>query len=110
MDASITSPALRDALSSDAPPLVIDVRKRERFREAADLIRGAVWRDPLLVADWSKTLARTAKIVVYCVHGHEVSQGAAKALREAGMDARFLEGGIEGWRESGGELAARPES
>jgi hypothetical protein len=31
-------------------------------------------------------------VVVYCVHGHEVSQGVAKAL-----GARYLEGGIEHW-------------
>ena len=37
---------------------------------------------------------RGASVVVYCVHGHEVSQNAAKAL-----GARYLEGGIEAWRE-----------
>ena len=41
---------------------------------------------------------------MYCVHGHEVSQNAAKAL-----GARFLEGGIEAWREAGGELALKPQ-
>jgi hypothetical protein len=33
------------------------------------------------------------------VHGHEVSQNAAKAL-----GGRFLEGGIEHWRAEGGDL------
>jgi rhodanese-related sulfurtransferase len=34
--------------------------------------------------------------VVYCVYGHEVGQRAAALLREAGWDARYLLGGIEG--------------
>jgi hypothetical protein len=36
------------------------------------------------------------------VHGHEVSQNVAAALREAGINARYLEGGLEeGWRGHG---------
>ncbi len=108
MDASVTSAALRQSLSSDQPPLVIDVRKNERWREAPDLIRGGLRRDPLRVADWAKTLPPASSVAVYCVHGHEVSQNAAKALAGAGLNAAYLEGGIEGWRESGGALATKP--
>ncbi len=36
------------------------------------------------------------EVVVYCVHGHEVSQQAAATLRQASWNARFLEGGFEG--------------
>jgi hypothetical protein len=39
---------------------------------------------------------------VYCVHGHEVSQDAAASLNAAGFDARYLQGGIAGWRAHGG--------
>ena len=79
------------------------MRRNERFLEVGDLIReGALRRDPATVDDWSKTLPRAANVVVYCVHGHEVSQNAAKAL-----GARFLEGGIEHWREEGGELVGQ---
>jgi hypothetical protein len=47
---------------------------------------------------------------VYCVHGHEVSRNAAKALTSAGLKAAFLDGGIEeGWKGAGGELAAKPK-
>jgi rhodanese-related sulfurtransferase len=103
MDASISAAELRKSLLSSAPPLIIDVRRNERFLEAADLIRGALRRDPASIADWSKTLPRADSVVVYCVHGHEVSQNAAKAL-----GAKYLEGGIEHWREEGGELARKP--
>jgi rhodanese-related sulfurtransferase len=103
MDAGISAADLRQSLRSSAPPLVIDVRRNERFLGATDLIRGALRRDPARIAEWSKTLPRAANVVVYCVHGHEVSQDAAKAL-----GAKYLEGGIEHWREKGGELAAKP--
>jgi rhodanese-related sulfurtransferase len=105
MDASISAAELRNSLRSSAPPLVIDVRRNERFREANDWIRGALRRDPATVADWSKTLPRAASVVVYCVHGHEVSQNAAKAL-----GARYLEGGIEAWRETGGDVFTKPQN
>jgi rhodanese-related sulfurtransferase len=101
---SVSAASLRQSLSSTRPPLVIDVRRAERFLEAPDLIRGALRRDPARVEEWRKTLPGEAEIVVYCVHGHEVSQNAAKAL-----GAKFLEGGIEGWRAAGGELFGKPK-
>jgi rhodanese-related sulfurtransferase len=103
MDASITPAALKQTLASDRPPLVIDVRRNERFFDSQSLIEGALRRDPDRVSDWSKTLPAAAQVVVYCVQGHEVSQGVAKAL-----GARYLEGGIEAWRAIGGELFKKP--
>ncbi len=49
MDASvvsITAAALRQALQSDPPPLVLDVRRQERFLDSEYLIQGALRRDP----------------------------------------------------------------
>jgi rhodanese-related sulfurtransferase len=105
MDAPVISAAsLRHSLASARPPIVIDVRKTPAFLDAPHLVRGALRRDPLRVAEWGKSLPSGADVVVYCVHGHEVSQGAAKAL-----GARYLEGGIEGWRAAGGELSGKPK-
>jgi rhodanese-related sulfurtransferase len=105
MDApAIPVASLRQSLAAGRPPLVIDVRRAERFLEAPDLIRGALRRDPARVEEWRKALPAGAEVVVYCVHGHEVSQGAAKAL-----GATFLEGGLEAWRAAGGELFAKPK-
>ena len=100
MDASITPAALRQAQLSSQPPIVIDVRKTPAFLAAPDMIRGALRRDPAAVETWRRTLPSAAPVVVYCVHGHEVSQGVAKAL-----GARYLEGGIEHWD---GERMAKP--
>jgi rhodanese-related sulfurtransferase len=112
MDApAISAASLRQSLASDRPPLVIDVRKRTTFFDAPDLIRGALRRDPLYTTDWGRSLPAEADVVVYCVHGHEVSQGAATALRAVphALGARYLEGGIEAWRASGGELFGKPK-
>jgi rhodanese-related sulfurtransferase len=103
MDARISSAALRQSLQSPNPPLVIDVRRNERFNESPYFLKGAIRRDPARVAEWKATLPKAAELVVYCVHGHEVSRNAAKEL-----GARYLEGGIEHWREEGGALAAKP--
>jgi len=104
MDASISSTDLRERLRSSEPPLVIDVRREARFRESSYVVKGALRRDPERVAEWASTLPRAASVIVYCVHGHEVSQNVARAL-----GARYLEGGIEHWKEDGGELAAKPK-
>src|SRR5687768_4615773 len=103
MDASISAENLKQSLRSATPPLVIDVRRRERFFDSPYLIKGALRRDPERVQEWKQTLPRASEVVVYCVHGHEVSQNIAKAL-----GARYLEGGIEHWKEDGGELFAKP--
>lgn len=109
MDAPAVSAAnLRQLLASEHPPLVIDVRRQPAFRESGYRIAGALRRDPLAVAAWAKALPAAADVVVYCVHGHEVSQGVRQALEQAGIRAQYLEGGIEHWREEGGGLDAKP--
>ena len=95
MEASITASELKSALTGPQPPLVIDVRRPPAFRSASDMIAGALRRDPADAASWAKALPRAASVVTYCVHGHEVSQGAAQALRDLGIAARYLEGGLE---------------
>jgi len=104
MDASITAAELGKSLRSSTPPLVIDVRRNERFQESTYLIKGALRRDPASVEQWKAALPPTSEVVVYCVHGHEVSQNAAKAL-----GAKYLEGGVEAWREAGLDLSKKPQ-
>jgi rhodanese-related sulfurtransferase len=103
MDASITAAELQQSIRSSQAPLVIDVRRAERFNESGFMLKGALRRDPSRVAQWAKTLPAAASVVVYCVHGQDVSQSVAKAL-----NARYLEGGLEAWREIGGGLFKKP--
>ena len=110
MEASITASELKSALSGPRPPLVIDVRRPPAFRSAPDMAAGALRRDPEQIVSWAKELPRASSVVAYCVHGHEVSQDVAKALRESGISARYLEGGLEeGWKAAAGELLSKPK-
>jgi len=110
MNATITAAELRSALAGRQPPLLIDVRRPPAFRAAPDMAAGALRRDPAAVASWARELPRAASVVVYCVHGHEVSQNAARALQDLGIAARYLEGGLEeGWKAAGGEVASKPK-
>ena len=109
MNPSIDFSALQSAIGGRQPPVVIDVRKEPAFKAATGMITGALRRDPGLVTSWAKELPSASTVVVYCVHGHDVSQGVAKALNEYGIKAHYLEGGIEeGWRAGKGALDRKP--
>ena len=109
MTTSMSYPELHSAVRGREPPLVIDVRKQPAFTAATDMISGALRRDPERVAAWAKELPSGSTVVAYCVHGHDVSQGVAKALSGLGIKAHYLEGGIEeGWKKRHGELDRKP--
>jgi len=88
--------------------LLLDVRRVAAFEQATDMIPGATWRDPALANDWAQSIAPNQPVIVYCVAGHEVSQSTAVALCAAGRNARFLVGGIEGWKASGRTTSPKP--
>lgn len=103
-----TAAALVMQLASHAAPLVIDVRKNEAFAAASDTLPGALRRDPLQVDSWATTLPAARAVLVYCVHGHELSQNTVKTLRQCGIHATFLQGGMEAWRDGGNPVLAKP--
>ena len=94
------SPAeLRPLLGRADAPLLLDVRRAARFAESACLLPGARHCAPEQLQHQLAQLASwqpDQRAVVYCVHGHELSQTAAALLRGHGWDARYLQGGIEG--------------
>jgi Fe-Mn family superoxide dismutase len=85
----------------------VDVRRAGAFDKAASMLPGAVWRDPADVAAWAGELASARAVVVYCVYGHEVSRATALRLCAAGVNARFLRGGIDGWEAEGRAVAVK---
>src|SRR5678816_1799189 len=107
---SITASQLRSELSAGNAPIVIDVRRRQAFVESDRMLSGALCRDPEQIRAWAKTLPSANAVVVYCGHGHEVSQGAAAALSDMGIAARYLEGGLEGWKATEGPLDSKPRN
>lgn len=94
-------PRHRAGLGWPCPPLLLDVRNNDAFVESTCMLPGALHRDPFAVEHWGWPLRGASPVVVYCVHGHEVSIITALTLRQMGIDARYLEGGIEGWRAQG---------
>lgn len=98
---SIDVPELRRRLRAFPPPTIIDVRRAAAFASDPAVIHGALRRPPDTVAACARELDAWRTAVVYCVHGHEVSQEAARTLRERGLDAHTLAGGVAAWKEQG---------
>lgn len=102
----LNSPVLPQELGArlgcvDAP-LLLDVRREDKFVESLYLMAGAQRCAPedvaaFAVAQWALNPLR--EIVVYCVYGHSVSADAVASLRAAGLNARKLAGGMEGGQE-----------
>jgi Fe-Mn family superoxide dismutase len=97
-----TQDDLRDAL-------LLDVRRAGVYEKAMHTIPGARWRDPATVERWSHELRADRPVVVYCVYGHEVGRATALRLRAAGVNARYLLGGIDAWQAAGRPLADKPQ-
>lgn len=107
---SVSPSLLAEQLQGDAAPLIVDARKNEAFAASGHTLPGALRRDPMALADWADRLPPAASVLVYCAHGHELSQNAVAALRQRGIEACFLEGGIEAWRAQALPLMAKAEA
>jgi rhodanese-related sulfurtransferase len=96
---SISPRTLYTQLGTPNAPWILDVRRQETYDAATDVIISALRvKDVVAFADQH---AVNRPIVAYCFHGLELGANAANALREAGHDAVFLEGGIDAWRGEG---------
>ena len=104
----ISPEELMRVIGTAACPRVVDVRRAEVFEAAAERIPGALWRDHRGAEAWAGSTGGAGEIVVYCVHGHQVSRTAVALLRSRGFAARRLAGGIEAHREAGGTLLRKP--
>jgi rhodanese-related sulfurtransferase len=98
---SISPDSLYARLGSGSALIIVDVRRDGDFGTAATLVADAFHRSPDNVELWQADLPNGRQVVTYCLHGREVSQGVAAALRLMGVEANFLEGGIVNWTEHG---------
>ena len=103
----ITPQELRQRIGTADAPLVLDVRREAVFAAEDTVIPSADWHDHRQIADLTARLPTDREVVVYCVHGHQVSVTAVALLRAAGVRVRKLDGGIEAYRDAGGSLAKR---
>ena len=86
---------------------VFDVRRKEDLDASAESVPGAEWKDPAQIDQWIKAVPHDQDIVIYCVRGGSVSNSVVDRLQASGVKARFIEGGIEGFKAAGGEVVAK---
>lgn len=98
---SISVEELALKLEQGIPLRLLDVRRAKAKIESGVQIAGAQWKDPALWLDWKDDITHDLPIVVYCAHGHEISQGLTATLNAMGADASHLEGGISEWISQG---------
>ena len=101
MERTIKSESLKPALAGKH---IIDVRRKADLDASSEALPGATWYDPEKLAEWAGTLPKDKEVVLYCVRGGSVSNGVVDALQAKGLNARFIEGGIEGWKAVGGKV------
>jgi rhodanese-related sulfurtransferase len=99
---AISADALTRLVGTADLPILFDVRRRPVYDADATVLPTAMWRDHAAARDWGTALDPKQRVVVYCAHGHQVSHSAAALLRSLGLDAYFLDGGIDAWRAAGG--------
>jgi rhodanese-related sulfurtransferase len=84
--------------------LLLDVRREEDYSKSEDILPGSEWKNPAEIDQWINTLPKDRKVAVYCVHGGSVSKSVVERLQSDGVDASYIEGGIEGVKSSGGRV------
>ena len=87
--------------------LVFDVRREADYAASNEIIPGAMWKNPEKIDIWVNALPRTLDVVVYCVRGGGVSNSVVDRLQAEGVKARFIEGGIEAWKATGGQTVTK---
>ena len=109
LGASISPEELAARRATGEALQIIDARPRFHLSRSADMMEGAVYRDPERVHEWAAELSTGSPVVVYCSYGFNVGCAVAGVLRDRGFDARFLDGGLSGWYAAGGSRTLRPD-
>ena len=111
MERTITPDALKSMLAGEATPaalpVLLDVRRADDRAKEPAAIPGAVWHDPTAFEAWTSDLDPSREIVLYCVRGGSVSNSVLGALLAQGLKARYIGGGLEGWKAAGGAVTGQ---
>lgn len=89
---------------------ILDVRRQSDLDASSEQLPGATWHDPEQVTEWMLRLPKDKNIVLYCVRGGSISNSVVDALQARGLQACFIEGGIEGWKAAGGQTVPKKSS
>ena len=98
---TIATPDARKMLEDDPNLIVIDARLADDAVSVPVRLRGARRAPPDKVDEVAASLPKGAKALVYCAWGFEIGGNAAAKLRERGIDAVAVAGGIGAWRADG---------
>jgi len=98
---TVTTPDARKMLEADPDLIVIDARLEADATTVPVRLRGARRAPPDRIDEIAASLPRGAKALVYCAWGFEIGGDAAAKLRERGIDAVAVAGGIGAWRADG---------
>ena len=92
----ITVAQLRRLIGTPSSPVVIDVRIDEDFAVNPRLIPSARRHSHVDIDELATALCNK-RVVVVCHKGKKLSEGAAAVLRNFGVIAEVLVGGMVGW-------------
>jgi len=98
---TVDAPTARAMLDADPDLLVIDARLAADAQTVPVGLRGARRAPPEKVDEIAASLPPGAKALVYCAWGFEIGGDCAAKLRERGIDAVAIAGGIGTWRANG---------
>jgi Fe-Mn family superoxide dismutase len=101
---SVAPEEVKAMLDEGKPVQVIDARPKGSYARNTEIMDGATWRDPERVKEWMGDISKSEPVVVYCAYGFHVGCNMAIALRDAGYDARYMEGGHSAWKAIGGKM------
>ncbi|MFO1158645.1 MAG: Fe-Mn family superoxide dismutase [Reyranellaceae bacterium] len=98
---AIDNEAARRLLQDEPDLIVIDARLANDAVSVPVRLQGARRAPPDRVEAIAASLPKGAKALVYCAWGFEIGGDCAARLREHGIDAVALAGGIGAWRADG---------
>lgn len=89
---------------------ILDVRRESDFEASGEVASGAIWKDPAKIEEWIGSVPKDGRVIIYCVRGGGVSNSVVDRLHADGVDAQFIEGGIEGLKATGNGVEKKPGS
>jgi len=98
---TVTTSVARAMLDSDPNLVVIDARLAQDAASVPVRLRGARRAPPDKVDQIAASLKPGTKALVYCAWGFEIGGDCAAQLRQRGIDAVAVAGGIGSWRADG---------
>jgi len=88
--------------SKDEISVILDIRRDSDYEVSGEIVHGATWKDPANIDKWIASVPKDEPVIIYCVRGGGVSNSILDRLQADGINARFIEGGIEGLKDAGG--------